>query len=760
MYARRLNPAAAVPVQSHAGCEVSGISKKGLTMTRQVLCGLAALVFFCSFALAAGSDAWQVTGLGGAGGMYTPTISPYDANLMFISCDMSGSYRSVDGGKHWQLIHYMQLRQSLRTRPAFTKDLVFWAEEDILKYTRDKGLTWMSVPIEGGAPWKDTITSIGVSDRNPVIIVVGTDEGVWAGGMTADGKAAGKWVEIAKGRCGGVAIMGTYFLVAVSGGGKGARVVRWYPGEPKSPDELPVSAAGENAITALAAGMEPLGMGYAVESILYVTVDNVGILRSNYDKTWTVVAKWQGQRDILVPGGQTKVAYAAEEGGHGVWRTDDGAKTWKSIFHMTGDAKNVDVAWTQTFLRWDYSISHLGLGIDPANPNVVLMTSEGDFYRSNDGGKSWFQCQNAPVGVLPGDPGFRFKSIGLEVTTLWGYYFDPNDPARHYIAYTDVGFARSVDKGATWMSAVKGCPWSNTFYQIVFDPFVKGRIYAACSSRHDIPHWTHIDANRGQGGGVCVSDDYGATWKVLGKGLPNLPCTSIALDPKSTEDKVILYTTLYEGGLYRSTDGGATWQKKSDGLGNPGNMHAMRIRIHPTSGNVYCMITAFRKGDNEYPVPGGLWVSKDGAESWTDLTASHKFPRPTDFALDPTDENTIYVNASTISGANIGGIYKTTDGGKEWKRLLADEDFAKWCPPSYFEGSTVNLHPDDPNIVYVGTESHGLWYSTDAGKTWKVYESFPFGSPQNVAFEPSDHKTMIVTTYGAGAWKGPYLPEK
>jgi photosystem II stability/assembly factor-like uncharacterized protein len=732
-------------------------------MRQHIMMALALFAMACCVsAQATGKDTWTVTGIGGAGGMYTPTISPFDPNLMFLSCDMSGTYRSSDGGKSWQLIHYMQLRTSLRCRPAFTKDAIFWAEEGTLKYSKDKGVTWTAVEFAGGAPWKDTITNIAALDAKTVL--VGATGGVWSVDTVDEGKAGAKYKELATGKCGGLALVGQTFYAAVPAkGGRGARIlvstvanegylkITWR-------SEFPVPQAGENAITALAAASANAKESGQAAVCIYATADSVGILKSaDSGKTWSVVARWQEQRDILVPQGQTEVAYASQEGQHEVWRTDDGGKTWKSIFHMTGNNKNVDVAWDQTYLHWDYSISHLGIGIDSNDPNVVMMTSEGDFYRSNDGGKKWFQCQNEAVGVKEGDPGFRFKSIGVEVTSLWGYYFDPNDANRQYIAYTDIGFIRSVDKGATWMSAVEGCPWSNTYYEIAFDPYVKGRIYAACSQRHDIPHWTHLDANKGQKGGVCVSDDYGATWNVLGKGLPELPCTSIAVDPKSPREKLTLYTTLYEGGVYKSTDGGATWVKKSNGLGNPGNLHAIRIRIHPKSGNLYCMITAFRKGET-FPGVGGLWVSKDGGESWNDLAAQHKFPRPTDFAISPVDENTIYINASTISGASVGGIYKTTDGGKEWKRLLTDADFGKWCAPSYYEGSTVNLHPDDPKIVYVGTESHGLWYSTDAGKTWKVYESFPFGSPQNVAFEPTDHKKMVVTTFGGGAWRGAYLP--
>ena len=97
-------------------------------MSRRVLSIAAILVMAFLWSTQTGAaENWQVTGLGGAGGMYTPTISPYDSNLMFLSCDMSGSYRSSDGGKSWRLIHYMQIRSTLGCRPAFTKDLVFWA---------------------------------------------------------------------------------------------------------------------------------------------------------------------------------------------------------------------------------------------------------------------------------------------------------------------------------------------------------------------------------------------------------------------------------------------------------------------------------------------------------------------------------------------------------------------------------------------------------------------------------------------------------
>jgi len=61
---------------------------------------------------------------------------------------------------------------------------------------------------------------------------------------------------------------------------------------------------------------------------------------------------------------------------------------------------------------------------------------------------------------------------------------------------------------------------------------------------------------------------------------------------------------------------------------------------------------------------GGLWKSTDGGDSWKDITADQKLAWPTDFALNPEDENTIYLTAATIPGSAQGGGYKTTDGGK------------------------------------------------------------------------------------------------
>src|SRR6516162_8724211 len=120
---------------------------------------------------------WMALGLGGGGAMYTPAISPADPKRMLLSCDMSGVYRSIDGGKNWELIHYRQLSSATRVRPVWhpTDSHVAFAVGggSRLKRTRDQGRTWSEVP---GAP--SGVTAIAIDPARPELILVGARRGI------------------------------------------------------------------------------------------------------------------------------------------------------------------------------------------------------------------------------------------------------------------------------------------------------------------------------------------------------------------------------------------------------------------------------------------------------------------------------------------------------------------------------------------------------------------------------------------------------
>ena len=709
-------------------------------MSVAVLCGL-----FCLSAGAA-DKSFEVLGIGGAGGMYTPAISPQDPNLIFISCDMSGSYRSLDGGKHWEMIHHGQLKNSLTCRPLFVKDAVIWVNGGTPKISRDKGATWTPV-VEGKTPWNGEVTNMETDPSDNSVLLFGTAGELW---RSADG---GKTWKLSKsGKVQSILGLGKKFYVAMDT----KLLISSDKGE--TWEELAVPEAKGQKFLSLAGGIADGA------TVLYGAVEKECLLQSlDEGKTWKAVEAYPcGTTEVRMTPNQTKVAYIVQQGRKFVLQTVDGGKTWDYSFKMkriNGQAANVELSWVQTELAWGYGIMPLGLGVSQTDPNVVMVSTQGDFYITRDGGKTWQQLMNIAHGVLPGDPGRRYECNGLEVTTCYAYLFDPLIKDRRYIAYTDIGFSRSVDAGKTWSPAAKGCPWGNTFYQVVFDPTIKGKMYAATSGRHDIPQWTNTDKRPVPGnGGVCVSDDGAVTWKVLGTGLPNLPCTSVCIDPKSPKGNLTLYATLYEGGCYKSTDNGQTWVNKSNGLGNPGNMHAFQVSVHPKTGAIYCSITACRVGARDFPVAGGLWKSTDGGDNWTDLTKALDLRWPASFAVHPENPDVIYLTAATFPNGSQGGIYGTTGGGKTWKRLMQDADFAKSGGSSFVHCLYVNLHPAKPDYVYIGTTSHGLWVSQDAGQTWKRFEKLPFTSASNLTFDPANPEIMYVSTFGGGIWKGNYLP--
>ena len=85
------------------------------------------------------------------------------------------------------------------------------------------------------------------------------------------------------------------------------------------------------------------------------------------------------------------------------------------------------------------------------------------------------------------------------VTTTWHHYVDPFETNRHYIAYTDIGMARSLDAGKSWIwwDHKSWAPWRNTCYEMAFDPEIPGKIWGAFSDVHDIPNDNIISERHG-----------------------------------------------------------------------------------------------------------------------------------------------------------------------------------------------------------------------------------------------------------------------
>lgn len=747
-------------------------------------------------------DLFTPLGPGGGGGMYVPSMSPYEQGLVFVATDMGGVFRSEDDGARWRLIPFGNgLRYTQLSPPMvhFPRHIAWVTERSRVTMSHDRGASWTTQP---PGPWgKSPVTRLaGISGAGtggatasrpygappsgadgPDVLFAGTKDGVWR--TTLVGGRPDGWQRVLDG--GGSEIVSLDgMLYTFTGDGtfmtSRDRGVTW----------------GVTAAAASVGGRVAsfTGATDGSRAVLLASVEGRGLIRSvDGGRDWaTVKPGFENERHLTMAPGQTRVAYAAQTGGVAhkqLLRSTDGGVTWEKTFRMAMPwdkvtfGTNVERSWVQTSLGWGYYLTANPLAVHPTGDGFLLLATQGDLYVSRDGGDSWRQAMSA---VLPPDTGAggagaspRLATIGLEVTSAWGYLFDPHDPQRTYIAYTDIGFARSLDRGSSWQWSAKGSPWTNTFYDVVVDPAVPGRLYAAASMRHDIPHGTSLSpTNMGYGvhakGGVVVSDDHGASWRVPydAKGapdaLPSMTCTTIALDETSPAEARVLYAGFFgerdddRAGVYRSEDGGRTWRDVSLGLGSPGNLHVYRVRIHPVTRELYCLITGISGKGTNFTVPGGLWKSADGGATWQDLTAGSPLAWwATNLAFDPADPRTIYVSAATAPGHWLeGGIYRTTDGGRGWKQVLSDKGIQKAVGGDSFDHTmAVAVHPDDPKLVYAGTTLHGLLYSRDRGESWQAYAAFPFAAVTGVTFDPADRTRMIVTTFGGGVWSGPVLPE-
>jgi len=731
---------------------------------------------------------FENVGLGGGGGMYTPAVSPHDPRLMFMTCDMSGVYRSADGGETWKILPFREIKSARVMKVTFDPNdpqvmYTYGGPEyaQSLHVSRDMGLTWR--PLLARQPWgSEPVVAMAIDKGDSRFMIVGTTKAAYV-----SDNAGTSW----RG-CSGVGGRFENFYI-VPGGVAGAKQVfaASDAGLWRSDDSgvtwAPKAAGivGEK-LTGFCGGTD----AESGETVLFCTLESgvvdgefaAGIFRSaDLGESWqSVMTPESGLNirlgkvdqygagdvaqyyDVDMASNQTDIIYCPARG-TGYWpprhntiyKSADSGKTWR--FSFSSDARfeelNVTLGWLKYDLQWGNDAA-TWFDVSDTDSDVALRTENGATHLTTDGGRTWRAVYTRLAEGAERGKESRWVSTGMEVTTTWHYFWDPADPETQYICYTDIGFARSEDDGHSWRHSPDGSPWANTFYDMVFDPDRPGVIYAACSNVHDIPHATYTDAGASRPpGGVCVSTDHGRTWKSISNGLPDHPYTSICLDPASRPESRTLWVTNYGMGVFKTTDGGATWRKSSRGLGRPGNQRALLVR-RAESGNLYCSIGPLREG-SQFPVPGGLYKSRDGGDSWVCINSQLALGWQTGFAIDPTDEDTIYCVAASGWQNRQGGLYRTTDGGKYWKRVFTNE--TPGLAPSSVQAMFVTLHPDDPKTLYLGTDGHGLWLSRDGGDSWKLFEGIPFGSVHRVHFDPRDHSRIAVTTFGGGVWKGPAL---
>ncbi len=301
-------------------------------------------------------------------------------------------------------------------------------------------------------------------------------------------------------------------------------------------------------------------------------------------------------------------------------------------------------------------------------------------------------------------------------------------------------------------------------------------------------------------GGVWRTTDAGVTWFPITDG--KLPVGSIgAIEVAASNPDIIYVGTGSDGarsnvstgrGVYKSTDGGTTWSFA--GLRDAGQIGA--VRVHPTNPDiVYVSATGnlFARNDER-----GVFRTRDGGKSWQKVLFLSDSVGAADVELQPGNPDVVFAVMSRlerkpwtiISGARDGGIFKSTNGGDNWTRVTmglpseligkgniavtaanpnrlyllyeakpggglyrSDDAGASWqmvngTPaivqrPFYY--TTIGGDPTNADVVYVGAE--GSWKSTDGGRTLRNFPT-PHGDNHDIWVNPKDGNVMVQANDG------------
>jgi photosystem II stability/assembly factor-like uncharacterized protein len=331
--------------------------------------------------------------------------------------------------------------------------------------------------------------------------------------------------------------------------------------------------------------------------------------------------------------------------------------------------------------------------------------------------------------------------------------FDAGDPAVIYYGGESWGtILRTTDGGATWERLQESFPYRSQYgcYRVypASHPISSGVVYAGTGSCGGIPVAPGT-------GGVYRSDDYGSTWLTMTVGLTDTDIADIAFDPDDP-DKMLVGTQ--NGNLFLSTDGGGHWSWAARLASS-----VRRVYFNPFGAHEAWATTArepvpppylYKSADPDlavwtpitvtdvpgwsYPVHSLTFISDtvwaaaaygftstDGGASWSPLGwAGQPDDNVAEFAIDPHDPDVVYAGRST------GGVFKSSDGGSTWGE--ANDGLAAVIPQA------LAVPEAEPDIVYAYTYEQGLLKSQNGGRSWMWLRGRAGGtpSPEMLAVDP------------------------
>ena len=251
-------------------------------------------------------------------------------------------------------------------------------------------------------------------------------------------------------------------------------------------------------------------------------------------------------------------------------------------------------------------------------------------------------------------------------------------------------------------------------------------------------------------GGVWKTTNAGTSWTPVFDDQPSYSIGDVAIDPSDpdivwvgTGENVSGRHVAWGDGVYRTRDGGRTWRH----MGLAASEHIGKILVDPRDGN-----TAFVAAEGPLWSAGGergLYRTDDGGTTWQAVLTVNENTGVTDIEFDPVDPGIMYAASyerrrtvwSLLAGGPGSGIHKSTDGGRTWRRVTTG------LPGGDMGKIGIDVSPADRNVIYATIEAgpgeRGFYRSTDRGESWERRNSYISGGTgphyyQEIEASPND----------------------
>ncbi|HZI40531.1 MAG TPA: hypothetical protein VFD67_02485, partial [Gemmatimonadaceae bacterium] len=360
----------------------------------------------------------------------------------------------------------------------------------------------------------------------------------------------------------------------------------------------------------------------------------------------------------------------------------------------------------------------------PGDPRVIFVgTASGGVFRTLNNGTTWQPVFDANAALSIGD----IATAPSDRNVVWVGTGEANN--RQSSTWGD-GVYRSTDGGTTWQNM--GLRETQSIGRIVIDPHDPNTVFVAA-----VGHLFGPNEQRG----LYRTHDGGRNWqKVLGVDA-NTGVTEVALSPNGRTLIAATYMRRRRAwgfvgggptsGLWRSADGGDTWQRLSKGVpaGDIGRIGVDFARSDPNV--VYALIEAKE---------GGVFRSNDGGVTWTKQSPLQE--RPSYFSqirVDPTNPERLWWLATSL--------YRSVDGGKTFK---SDSTAIRVHPDHH----AMWIDPADPRHVMLGNDG-GVYFTYDDGRQWDYIANLPIGQFYDVAVDAREPYWIYGGTQDNGTFAFP-----